>query len=281
MRVTIRNVATVMFVAVLAFSTAAQDPKAEDLIARHLEAIGKKEVRDGLKTLWAQGASEFESRLPLIKGGGKALAVSNSNNLFFVMGFNSKEYPFERVGSFDGKTVLPFISAGNRSLLGVFLNEHPKVVGDGLFFGSLSLRWIFNDPQRHGARFKSAGTKKIDGKQLHVLDYSPGAGGGEEFKVRLFFDDAYNHVRTEYKREIQRGQGTFGQANQQANALILLTEVFSDFKKVDGFTFPHTYRVTFASNSNSVSNEQTWGFRVTQFYFNQKLAPDFFTFDTK
>ena len=268
-----RNILSVFVLTiVMAASFAAQDLKPDELIAKHLDAIGKKETRAAVKTLWVQGASEFESRLPLIKGGGKALAVSDPSNLFFVMGFNSKEYPYERIGSFNGKSVLPFISAGNRSLLGVFLNEHEKVLSDGLFFGALSLRWILTDPERRGARLTSGGTKKIDGKNLYTLDYSPGSGGAAEFKVRIFFDAAFNHVRTEYKREVQRGQGTFGQANQQSNAIITLTEVYGDFKTIDGMTLPQTYRVTFGSNSNSTNNEQSWGFKVTQFVFNPESA---------
>ena len=48
----------------------------------------------------AVGISEFEAKVPLVKGGGKAIMVSDPNNLFFVMSLNSKEYPFEKVGYF-------------------------------------------------------------------------------------------------------------------------------------------------------------------------------------
>ena len=222
-----------------AVSLHAQDLKPDEIIAKHLEAIGKKELRDGIKTLIAAGASEFESRTPVIKGGGKAIVVSDATNLYFVLGLNSKEYPAEKVGYFNGKPSLPFISAGNRSLLGVFLNEHTKLLSDGLFTGSMSLTWILNDPEHRKARFKSAGTKKVDGNKLYAIDYSPAGGGSGEFSVRLFFDAWFNHVRTEYKREIQQKQGTFGQANQQASARIELTEVFSDFRTIDGITLPH------------------------------------------
>lgn len=270
-----------VLIAVLAVPFAAQDLKPEDVIAKHLNAIGKKELRDSIKTLIAAGASEFESRTPVIKGGGKAIVVSDASNLYFVLGLNSKEYPAEKVGYFNGKASLPFIAAGNRSLLGMFLNEHAKMLSDGLFVGGMSLTWILNDPEHRKARFKSAGTKKIDGKKLYAIEYSPANGGSSEFSVRLFFDESFNHVRTEYKREIQTKQGTFGQANQQASAKMDLTEVFSDFRTVDGITLPYVYRVTFVSNSNQMVNENSWGIRVNQYYFNQQLAPDFFTFDVK
>lgn len=259
----------------------AQDLKPEEIVAKHVDAIGKKDTRDGLKTLIAVGLSEFESRIPLVKGGGKAIVVSNPENLFFVISLNSREYPFEKIGYFNGKASLPYITSGARSLLGLFINEHGKILSDGLFSGSMSLRWALMDPEKRKAKFKSAGTKKIDGKRVYALDYFPSSGGSNEFTIRLFFDEAFNHVRSEYRREIIRGQGTFGAANQQANALLVLTEDFSDFKTVDGITLPYSYRVDFISNSNSTVNENIWGIKVSRYYFNQQLAPDFFTFDTK
>lgn len=260
--------------------TFAQDLKPDEIIAKHLEAVGKKETRSSLSTLMAIGISEFESRIPLVKGGGKAVVVSDPSNLFFVISLNSKEYPYEKIGYFDGKVNLPFISAGIRSNLGIFLNEHSRILSDGVFGGATSLRWVLLEPERRKARFKSAGTKKIDGKKLYALDYSPSGGGSEEFTVRLFFDEAFRHVRTEYKREVQRGQGTFGQANQQANARLEVAETFWDFQTVEGITLPYRYRVHIVSNSNSSVNENIWGVQVSQYLYNQKLQPDFFTFDT-
>ncbi len=268
-------------IAAIAVPVAAQDLKPDEIIAKHLDSIGKKEARESLKTLMAVATSEFESRVPLVKGGGKAVVVSDPGNLFFIISLNSKEYPFEKIGHFNGKTSLPFISAGNRSLLGTFLKEHDKILSSGLFAGSMSLRWFLSVADRNGVKLRSAGMKTVDGKKLYAIDcFLPGSGS-DDFKVRIFFDDSFRHVRTEYKREVVRGQGTFGQANQQANARVELTEVFSDFKTVAGLTMPYTYRVTFSSNSNSTTNENMWGVNISEYYLNQKLQPDFFTFDPK
>lgn len=281
MRCCFRSLACVMFLIAGSVAASSQDLKVEEIIAKHLNAVGTKDVRDSVKTLIAAGASEFETSAPVVRGGGKAIVVSDPTNFYFVLGLNSKEYPSEKVGFFNGQASLPYINAGNRSLLGIFLNEHGRLLSDGLFAGSMSLGWILNDPEHRKAHFKSAGTKKIDGKKLYAIDYSSASGGSNEFSVRLYFDESFNHVRTEYKREIQRGQGTFGQANQQANARMQLIEIFSDFRTVDGMTLPYVYRVTFQSNSNSSEYMNHWGIRVAQYYFNQKLAPDFFTFDVK
>lgn len=277
-----RNILTLFLVIAAGMvNLAAQDLKPDDVIAKHLESMGSKEARESLTTLMALGTSEFESRIPLVKGGGKAIVVSNPANFFFIISLNSKEYPFEKIGHFDGKTQLPFISAGNRSLLGTFLKEHDKILSSGLFGGGMSLRWVFSDAGRNNARFKAGGTKNIDGKKLLALDCFLSGSGSDDFKVRLYFDDTFRHVRTEYKREVVRGQGTFGQANQQANARVELTETFGDFRTVAGITLPYTYRVVFSSNSNTTMNENMWGINVTEYYYNQKLQPDFFTFDLK
>lgn len=260
----------------------AQNLKPEEIVAKHLDSIAKKDVRDGLKTLMAVGASEFESKSPIVRGGGKAIVVSNTENLFFVISLNSKEYPYEKVGFFSGKASLPYINAGTRSLLGLFIAEHEKILSDGLFNGSMSLRWALLDVEKRKAKIKAAGTKKIGDRKAYVLDYFPASGGSNEFTIRLFFDsETFHHVRSEYRREVIRGQGVFGQANQQANAVLLFTEDFSDFKTIDGITLPHSYKVDFVSNSNTSANENIWRIRVDQYYFNQKLAPDFFTFDVK
>jgi len=202
--------------------------------------------------------------------------VSNPENLFFVISLNSKEYPFEKIGFFDGKATLPFINAGSRSMLGTFITEHEKVLSDGLFGGIMSLRWPFLDVEKNKPKAKLSGTKKIDGRKMYVLEFT---SGSNDFSIRLYFDgETFNHVRSEYRREVVPRQGTFGQANQQASAVVMLTEHFSDFKSVDGYTLPHAYRVNFLSNSNTASNENIWRVNVAEYRLNQKLTDDFFTF---
>ncbi len=280
---TIKNSALgLIAVLVLCCSASSQNLKADEIVAKHLDAIGKREKRDEIKTLMARGASEYESRIPVIKGGGKAVVVSDPDNLFFVISLNSKEYPFEKIGFFNGQPSLPFINAGNRSLLGTFVAEHEKMLSEGLFGGAMSLRWSLLNLDKKRPKIKTAGSKKVEGRKAYVLEYSPSSGGSSEFSIRLYFDaESFNHIRSEYRREVTRGQGTFGQANQQANAVLLLVEDFSDFRNIDGLTLPHAYKVDFLSNSNTSSNQYIWGIKVSDYYFNQKLAPDFFTFNPK
>jgi hypothetical protein len=283
-----KNVFTLAFlvIAVSAFepstSVCAQNLTSDEVLAKHLESIGSKEKRKALTSLLAAGLGEFESKIPLIKGGGKAVVVSDPGNLYFMMSLNSNDYPFEKIGMFGNKVTLPFISAGNRSLLGSFLVEHSKILSDSLFCGSMSLRWINDVAEIKKLKMKSAGLKKIDGRQMRAVDVLSSTKGSNDFKIRLYFDaESFRHVRTEYRREINVERIVFGQQNQQASSRLDLTEEFSDFKDVDGLTLPHQYKVTFASNSNSQMYENSWSIKVGTYYVNPKLADDFFTFEVK
>ncbi len=168
-------------------------------------------------------------------------------------------------------------------MIGAFLADHPKILSDGLFGGSMSLRWNLLDVEKNKSQLTGGGIKKIGGRKLIGLDYNTASAGGEaSFTSRLYFDpDTFNHVRTEYRFEVAAGEGTFGKANQRASAVITLVEEFSDFKNVDGLNLPYTYRVTYLTNSNTGMYENILGIKVSQYLVNQELTPDFFTFDAK
>lgn len=259
-----------------------QDLRAEDVIAKNLAAIGSKEARDAIKNQLAVGASEFKAKLPATTGGGKAIVVSNLDNFYFLVSLNSKEYPFEKIGYFDGKMSLPFVTAGTRSPLGAFVADHEKILSDGLFNGSMSARWGMLDKDKRKGKVMYGGVKKIDGRKVHTIEYYPADGGSAEFQIRLYFDaETYNHVRSDYFHEIASKQDTFGTLGRQAGAKLSLTEDFSDFKLAGGLNLPHSYKAVFSTSSNSGLFEYTWGLRISQYLFNQNLAADFFTFDVK
>lgn len=258
------------------------NPEPAEIISRHLNSIAAAEKRQALKTLFAVGASEFESKNPSAKGGGKAIVVSDPENLYFLMSLNSRDYPFEKIGMFGDKASLPFLTAGRRSILGSFLADNSRVLSESLFSGSMSLRWISHIADSTEARMKSGKTKKINGRDAYPVDVFFAGGNSGNFRIRLYFDsETFRHVRSEYHREVDIGGITFRQQNQLQNAVVDLFEDYSDFRTVDGFTLPYVYKATLVSNSGTQNYESSWTIRVSEYYFNQKLAPDFFTFDVK
>jgi hypothetical protein len=264
------------------FSVNSQELTPEEAIAKHLDSIGTKEKRDEIKNRLVAGTSEFASKLPSRKTAGKAIFVSDANNLFFVSSFNSREYPFEKIGFFKGKVNLPFVTSGTRSPLGAFIADHHKILSDGLLTGSISGTWTLLNLQEPKGVFKSAGTKKVDGRETYVLNYFPKGVSSSEFTVKLFFDSqTFRHVRTEYHRVVAPKEAVFGVLGQQGGVKISLREDFGDFKETGGLTLPHSYKIHYETDSTSGTFEYDWGFRVIQYLFNQNLDPNFFTFDEK
>lgn len=259
----------------------AQDLKPEEIIAKHLDSIGTQEKRGAVKNRFAAGVSQFESKLPSKKTAGKAVIVSEANNLFFIASFNSKEYPFEKIGSFSGKVNLPFVTAGTRSPLGAFINDHNKILSEGLLTGSISSMWSLLNPQLRKGKLDSEGTKKIDGRKAYVLSYYPDGTAGK-LTVKLFFDaETFRHIRTQYRDEVPAKDQAFGRLGLQAGVKIEMTENFGDFKDADGLTLPHSYKIQYMTDSNSGTYEYNWGFTISKYVFNQNLAADFFSFDEK
>ncbi len=271
-----------LLIALVSLSVAGQNLKPDEIVAKHLIALGSKEKRGALKTVMALGASEFESNVPVVKGGGKAIIVSNPDNLFFVMSLNSKEYPFEKIGYFDGRSSLPFSTAGNRSLLGSYLAEHQKILSDGLFNGVMSMRWPLLNADVNKPKLLGGSQKKLDGRKAYVVDFVPSGGGSSEFTIKLFFDaETFYHVKTEYRYEVSPTDAVFGQQNRRGSAIAILAETFSDFKVVDGLMLPHYHRTELSTNGNSGTYQNIWGVRIIEYRLNQALQPDFFTFDAK
>jgi hypothetical protein len=283
MNIKVKYLLPLITLLVVSQAVRSQEITAETVIAKHLDSIGSLAKRQSLKNIFAAGAGGFESKLPVIKGIGKAVIVSDPNDLYFLMGLNSREYPFEKIGIFGTKVSLPFTTGGSgRSPLGAFLAEHSGVLTDDLFCGGMSMRWIKGLADSKKLKFKYAGTRKIDGVDAHVLDILLAGGGSDDFTVRAFFNaENFHHIRTEYHRETQIGSLTFGQRNQTSNSKLDLVEEFSDFRESDGLTFPFFYRVTFRSNSATQVFETSWHIRFQGYYLNQNLASDFFTFDVK
>lgn len=259
----------------------AQKLTAEELIGKHLDSIGTREKRDAVKNRFAMGASQFESKLPNRKTAGKALLVSEANNLFFVASFSSQEYPFEKIGFFADKISLPFVTAGARSPLGAFIADHNRILSDGLFAGSISSNWSFLNPQINKERFKMAGTKRVNGRKAYALDYFP-SGSSSEFTIKLFFDvENFRHLRTEYRRTLSAKEARIGVLGEQVGVKIELTENFDDFKTAGDLILPHSYKLQYLTDSNSGVYEYNWGITISEYLFNQKLEDGFFSFENK
>jgi hypothetical protein len=263
-------------VVVLAISfartAAAQKMTAEQLIARHLDAIGSAKARAGITTRIISGTAQVIFRTtPAGQAIGKAVLASERNKQLLGMSFPSPVYPREQL-TFNGASfTAAFATPGTRSVLGNFLMTNDAIFKQGLMCGVLSSSWPLLDSEKRPATMDYLGTKKIDGRDLHEVRYSP--RGASDLKITFYFDAAdFRHVRTEYERVIPAPMGKVEYSNiQEREGRYKMIEDFSLFKPEGELTLPHIYTITLSVDTVNGTFLAEWTIKLTNFEFNQKI----------
>lgn len=253
----------------------------EQLIAKHLESIGPADAREAMKSVTIVGTTKatFQGR-----GGGVAeglsVLASEDNKYLVAMKFNNPEYPFEKMGYDGSNFTVGFVRPGIRSVLGDFLRTNENTFKRGIMSGVLSTSWVLLKFDEKDAKIKYAGTKKIDGKILHKLDYNPKKGS--DLSISLFFDsDTFRHVRTEYRRSIAARMGaTVDSSAGQSETRYTLIENFSDFKEENKLMLPHTYKIYMEILTGNGTTSYEWLMNLQKFNFNHQIDDGDFKVDS-
>lgn len=272
--------AAAMAVFLLAFAAVvpAQKLKADEIVAKHLEAIGPADKR-AVKNRVVIGTVDYRLEAQTGKISGQSVLAYEGDKSAFAIAFQNPRYPQDKMG-FDGKKVsVGYILPGERSPLGRFIVSFDDAFSEGLFGSVLSTGWPLADLAARKAKVEADGTKKIDGREAYVLDYYP--KGGSDVLIKLFFDkETFRHVRTEYIKVISAQQGrTVDSSARQREARYILTEDYSDFKKEDGLDLPHAMKLTLLTDAMSGAETSIWNLAFSQYYINQKLEPATFVID--
>src|SRR5215213_579841 len=223
-----------------------------ELVAKHLESIGSAEARARVHGTKIKGHATVTVKLcGEGQGAGQVVMASQGPVNLINMKFDTADYPFELL-RFDGKNFgASQFKPGSPTCLAQFFIANNAIFKEGLAGGTLSESWSLLNLQERNPKLEYGGLKKIGGKELHTLKYSP-RKGGSDLKIVLFFEpETFRHVRTEYtrviyateQRRIPGGGGVLPPAtNQQAtSARFEAYEEFSDFKAEAGLNLPHTY----------------------------------------
>jgi hypothetical protein len=263
-------------------SSFAQKLKPEEVVAKHLESLGSTEARAAVKSRVAQGAVVTSIR---IGGSGQSRggAVMASQREMSLIGliFGPQDFANEKM-AYDGNQVtVGEARPGVRTRLGLFLLTHDILFKEGLIGGTLSSAWpLLNVPERL-PKLRYSGTKKIDGRQTHVLEYEPRSGGNLE--IKMYFDaETFQHVRTEYEQVFSAPPVSRPEdAARQKETRFRLTEEFSDYRKEGGINLPHTYRLQFTVDAPNNPVVQDWVVSLNQFLFNKDLEAKQFDVNAK
>jgi hypothetical protein len=253
--------------------------KTEDILAKHLDSIGTAEARNAITSIFAAGSSKAVSKG---RNAGETVGIvvmaSTGKKNMVGMKFDNSDYPFEKF-AFDGKDFrFGFLSAGQRSQLGGFMLSNQKAFRVGILGGALTTSWeLLNYDPRVG-KFKCGGTKKIDKVKHHKCSYNPKKGS--ELKMTLYFHpETFRHVRTDYRRVISGGQGRgIDNSTSQSEVRYLFSETFSDFKKVEQLTLPHSYVISYERTGRS-GLDYEWRMQLSSFKFNGPIEDSNFEVD--
>lgn len=254
-------------------NAAAQEKmKPDEIVAKHLEAIGSAEARAPGRSRIASGNSVIALRTGGSgQAGGGASIASKDNAIWINAEFEAPDYPFERM-SYDGKKlVVRQYKPGARSPIGEFFLTFDEVFEEGLAGGALSSAWALLRLEERRAKLKYDGTDKIDGKPVYRLKYQPRKSS--DLKIKLYFDaESFRHVRTEYERTIAAQMGAApGTSVSQRETHFKLTEDYADFATVGGLTLPKKYKISYSYSSRSNPIEIDWTFDFSKFEFNQPI----------
>jgi len=258
----------------------AQKLKADEIIAKHLEALGGAETLQSVSNRVSLGTVVVTFKEPGTgQLGGRVVLASEGPKSMMAMTFeNATNYPLERI-AYDGKDVSGgYVHPGSRSSLGDFLLTHQAILKQGLWGGELSQAWLLLDPKRK-LKLEAGGTKKIGDRSVYQLKCYP---SGSDLKITLSFDaETFHHVRTEYERSVTAQMGGTPEASaNQSETRYRLVEDFSDFKKEGGLTLPHAYKIQLEITTGRAGAVRAqWEMTLSQFQFNQRIDPNSFDVD--
>lgn len=233
----------------------ADKPSQEEIVTKHLQAVGPPEARQ------APDGREFDgaAMTRMIVGGtgglqGTGRILARGQEIRVEMHFNFASYPGENfLYTGSGRPIIAEIQPGTRSLLGSFLENHADVLRDGLFGGILNTAWPLLDLDKTGAKLKFDGMKKVKGQQLYEVAYLPQKQAGD-LKVFVYFDpQTFRHMMTRYTSVEPYGSSRNIANPGGRNLTLNVTETFSEFHQFNGVTIPLRWNIRYEQEEGSVS----------------------------
>lgn len=263
------------------FAQKASKPTVDEIVAKHLAAIGDAEARTAVRSIMAIGSAKavFSGRGAGLAEGLAVIASSGNKNMV-AMKFNNTDYRAEKF-AFNGQEVVAgYVKPGVRSVLGEFLLINSSTFRYGITGGALSTSWTLRDPAYQQGKLKYGGMKKVGGRKVHLLEYTPKKSS--DLSIDLFFDpETYHHVRTEYRRAIaaQLG-GSVDSSARQSETRYALVENFADFRTEGKLTLPHAYSISLEILTGNGTASYLWETKLERFDFNKSIDDGDFNVDT-
>jgi hypothetical protein len=236
----------VALLAMLSVSAAKDEFQAGDFVKQHLNSIGTEQARAAVKNRLAQGTVTFQ----VLNGGGqrwdgKETFVSEGDKFASLLKFPPTTYRTEWFVSDGKKTSVAQVRPGRYTAFGQFVMAHSEILSEGLWGGALSTGWALSRLDERLAKLRDQGLKKVDGRELHRVDYLPKKSS--DLEIQLYFEpDTFRHVMTVYLMTVSAHLGrNSAQSGQEQETHYRLEERFADFKSIDDVTLPGRWTIQF------------------------------------
>jgi hypothetical protein len=231
---------------VLSVSAAKDESQAGDFVKQHLNSIGTDQARAAVKNRLAQGTVKFQvlNRGPQIWDG-PANFVSEGDKFASQLKFPPTVFRTELFVRNDQKTSVAQVRPGVWSQFGQFIMTHNEILTEGLWGGTLSTGWALSHLNERRAKLQDRGVKKMDGLDLHRIDYTPKKNS--DLEIQLYFEpDTCRHVMTVYLMSVSAHLGrTQADSKNEQETHYRLEERFGDFKGIDDLTLPSRWIIRF------------------------------------
>ncbi|MGP0017800.1 MAG: hypothetical protein ACLPHP_04460 [Candidatus Sulfotelmatobacter sp.] len=239
----------VAFAAMLPVCAAKDEFQAGDFVNQHLNSIGPEPARAAVKNRGVGGTVSFQ----ILTGGsgredGKQILVSEGDKLVSLLQLPNHRYPGERFVSDGKKAFIAETQASVYSAVGEFFMAHSEILTEGLWGGTLSTAWALARLDKRLAKLEDHGLKKVDGRELHRVDYLPKKPS--DLQIELYFEpDTFRHVMTVYSFTTDPSMTHNRTENERQSVLhSRLEERFADFKSIDNLALPSRWTIQFSSD---------------------------------
>ena len=239
---------------------------ADEIIAKHLQAVGGKEALAKIKSRVAIGIAKKDSdaAVPV------AIMSQSPNRVSAIYKFEGYNWQL----SYDGAKPIfrPTITRAS----GVVVHKYEEMLSSGTMFNSISLYNALIAGASSELKFEAKGTKKVKNRLAYVVEMKPGKGQS----VRLYFDaENFMWVRSEYGSvRITKDMGTFTNAvtsKDEESTIDFYVETW-DFKEVDGLKLPFKLEIVATAPILKQRNVGTITASINEYRHNIEIDPKMF-----
>ena len=263
------RIAVFLMLFTTAVAATAQEQKltGDEIIEKHLAAIGGREALAKMKTRVAIGSVRKEDE-PEAQFALMSEAPNRVSAAYIFRDFDLKMI-------YDGKSAHLVPSMARQ--YGAITTKYEEIAASGLMFNQMSLYNLLTSPEAKETKFEAAGTKKINGRLAYAVNVKPKKGSG----AKLYFDaETFMWVRTDYgKVSFSREMHGFTNdvVNQAGNEVTIDFYIeTSDFRDVDGVKLPFKFEQVMTSPIMRQKSVGTITGTIREYRHNVEIDPKMF-----